>query len=846
MKKISKATIAAINSLTPDDLVSHGILQEAKSGVICPFCDNGSGHSGTGVTRIKDTNLFHCFKCNKTFNNLQIFKPHYGVLNFVELVEKICAEFGIAIEYVDFDAPRAAKKTTRHHKEETIDDVTLGFIKKDLETEPDALKKMCEGVGDWRGLTYQTLSHFNCRLIWQWTPPKSRTKPYTPSPRVIVPYSGGVGYLARLIKPPNKLFSKPAQIEFFKDKEKLHAGHKTLFNPDALTSTDPIFCVEGYIDAMSIWQVGYPVVALGGAAEYHLLLDAVKTMPKKPLIIILLDSDSTGRENAPKLLEGLTADCCPACVHYLDDDLSKIDANDILQNQGADALRGILQNLVDEALPELAALQDDFAEKKDKRKNDRDLNSLFAGNDSDLAFARRLEKFCGDDVRFVVDEERWLAYQNGVWKRIGDKNSAVVPLARSLADTMTQYATNINERNLADKFQSTKKISAAVTLFKSLDSIMITADDLDRHPELLCVQNGVVDLQTGWLYPNVEKRSAYLTQQVNATMTKDAKSETVDDFFRDIMPDEMTRAGLLRWLGYCLTGDCREEKFATFIGSGSNGKGVLGSTLLELLGNYATGLSQRALIRNSPFATDACRATTDINVLEKRRLALSEELPQKAELNTELLKSLTGGDRLPIRQLYKEARTIRNYCKINISSNFLPAIENINDQGLKRRLLQFPFTVRFGVDKPIDFDLKRKMLLPENLSALLFLLVREAFAWYRRDDGGLIISAQMKQATADYLNANNFVAEFLDDSEQFLLKPDATVKAKEFVEALKKVYPVETARFKRRDLIDFIASSLPDVEYTHDRKGYCAFRGIDRLADSDFSGKPVDPDYYPI
>ena len=77
MKKFSKATIAAINQLPPDELESRGVLQKARYGSICPFCQNGAGHDGTGISPIKnregEDTLYHCFKCGKTFNNLQIF-----------------------------------------------------------------------------------------------------------------------------------------------------------------------------------------------------------------------------------------------------------------------------------------------------------------------------------------------------------------------------------------------------------------------------------------------------------------------------------------------------------------------------------------------------------------------------------------------------------------------------------------------------------------------------------------------------------------------------------------------------------------------------------------------------
>ena len=177
-----------------------------------------------------------------------------------------------------------------------------------------------------------------------------------------------------------------------------------------------------------------------------------------------------------------------------------------------------------------------------------------------------------------------MTYQNGVWLRGSEKNSCVSPFARRLADAMTQNADDKNERDLANKFQSANKINNAITLLKSFDSILISSLDLNNHPELLNCLNCVVDLSDGKFYPHAPE--LLLSQQVQAAYYPDAQSDLVDKFFVDIMPDEMTRAGLLRWLGYCLTGENSAEKFMIWHGLGKNGKGVLSATLLTLLGAY--------------------------------------------------------------------------------------------------------------------------------------------------------------------------------------------------------------------------------------------------------------------
>lgn len=200
MKKISKTTIAAINLLSPDELEKHSVLEKARYGHICPYpdCQNGAGHDGTGITPITGEEnsivLYHCFKCNRTFNNLQIFKLHYGIDNFAELVERICADFDIRFEYVDFDEPKGKRKKGKRRDDTPIDDVTLGFIKDDLATSTDTLKKYLDAVKTWRGLPLETLLKFNCRLIWQWTSPNVRNSskytPYLePTDRMIIPCS---------------------------------------------------------------------------------------------------------------------------------------------------------------------------------------------------------------------------------------------------------------------------------------------------------------------------------------------------------------------------------------------------------------------------------------------------------------------------------------------------------------------------------------------------------------------------------------------------------------------------------------------------------------------------------
>ena len=140
------------------------------------------------------------------------------------------------------------------------------------------------------------------------------------------------------------------------------------------------------------------------------------------------------------------------------------------------------------------------------------------------------------------------------------------------------------DQKLVRQWQIKNTFSNSIELLKSFDSILITAEDLNTHKNLLNCKNAVVDLETGNLYPHDSKY--LMTQAVNAEYRAGFHHEVVDKFLHDILPDEMTLAALLRFLGYGLTGNVNEEKALFIHGTGGNGKGTLTKMLLKLFGDY--------------------------------------------------------------------------------------------------------------------------------------------------------------------------------------------------------------------------------------------------------------------
>lgn len=321
----------AINSTEPSN-----ILTPAKhGGFVCPICGNGSGKDGTGVipTLDKGVWLYGCRRGDCLFNGdlLKIIANVNNINknNFEGFCETLAVGAHIChINYNNFNSFYDLHSTTSSENSKKLPKDYSKFL---ANTRTNLESWFNSIGGNWRGLTLETLKFFHCGFFAQWGKEKT--------PRVIIPASN-TNFLARLAVPIESLhvnIQKTVKI-------KQHSGTKTLFNVNALDSEKPILVVEGYIDAMSIWQAtdgNIPVVALGGADAGKTLLDEIKKrIEEKNSInqqfILLLDSDETGRKSAENLRNELMKANCPTISTFLSETDSKIDANDILQKNPAE------------------------------------------------------------------------------------------------------------------------------------------------------------------------------------------------------------------------------------------------------------------------------------------------------------------------------------------------------------------------------------------------------------------------------------------------------------------------------------------------------------------------------
>ena len=814
---ISQSTIDDIKKLSAEDLTNIGALHHVGNKTneyICPFCNNG-GDGNRDATGIKplETNThtgWKCQRCGEKFDNIGILAIHYGLnpkYDFQEICKRACSDFNIS--YVE-EYFSGNKKENTNSENTTIRHSELGIINQQLATNEIGLKIFLDAQGDsWRGLPFELLKKKGCRFIKDWLPPSLLAKRpdaknwATSSPRMLIPAStdsNKANYLARLTVPIENFNAQKRKYI----REKDHAGTKTLFNVELLTQTELVIAVEGYIDALSLELAEFSAVALGSAEGYNLLVKALQPLENKPKILILLDPDKTGREHAPKLQRALKKIDCQSVIRFLSDEPnSKLDPNQILVEQGKEKLHEIIEKLIIDTQNEFTTLEkkiDSHSEPEIIPPNENlaltaeQCDILFADGSNALANARRLEYLFGDRLRYLQDTDRWLTYSAGLWSRAPkSQNACLYPFVIKAAEILKANAADEDENKIAATFRG-KNIQYAFNFLKGLDSVIIKQRDLDNHPELLNCLNGVIDLQTGKLMTAAPE--LLLTQQCAAIYTGE-RNPIVEKFLHDILPDEETLAALIRWLGYCLTGEVSEEKAFLFYGSGGNGKGTLTLLLMNLLYDYATSLPVTAVCEAGRMS-DAGAATTELNQLEKKRLAIVEELPQGRKLDTAKFKLLTGGDKIPIRRLHEEFTMIDPTHKIVISGNYRPELTDARDPGLIRRIHGIDFLQHF-TDLNRDPHLKKKLLAPDALSGLLTILVDAAKEWYQH---GLIFSNAMQTSTRNYFAQNDFLSEFISEFCQY--GDGKFIEINSFLKRLKEEYPAETRTISDRNLKDMI------------------------------------------
>ena len=155
-----------------------------------------------------------------------------------------------------------------------------------------------------RGLSLEIAERFKVGFSSNWASPTAILKGHKPqgTPRLIIP-TGPFSYIAR-----DSRDSIPEGEQSYK---KMKEGPVHIFNDEALSKNQPIFIVEGEIDAMSIMETGKAeAIGLGSVANINLFMKALYKAKNKakaeqrdfyPTLLVALDNDDAGNRAINRL-----------------------------------------------------------------------------------------------------------------------------------------------------------------------------------------------------------------------------------------------------------------------------------------------------------------------------------------------------------------------------------------------------------------------------------------------------------------------------------------------------------------------------------------------------------------
>lgn len=377
-------------------------------------------------------------------------------------------------------------------------------------------------------------------------------------------------------------------------------------------------------------------------------------------------------------------------------------------------------------------------------------------NETDLGNARRLIRRHGHELRYATHLRGWLRWDGRRWRvdEDGYVQRCMHATAQSIMLEIAELADPDDRKKRfgwALKSENARALEAAIRIASSLRGTPVVAQQLDADPWLFNVRNGTIDLRTGDLREH--RQTDLLTKLAPVTYDPDAHDDRWDAYLDSALPDAEFRDWVQRAIGYTLTGSTIEEILLFVHGPTRSGKSTFLEAIKAMFGDYAKNADFETFLDRGKDGT----ARSDIARLAGARLVTSNEIDEGRKLAEGLVKTLTGGDTITARFLYRDEFEYAPQFKLLLAANHKPRAKG-NDDALWRRIRLLPF-----VHPPttIDPGLKTHLSTDDGArSAILRWATDGCRQWRER---GLRTVAAVREATQAYRAEQDPLAEFFAD-----------------------------------------------------------------------------------
>lgn len=219
----------------------------------------------------------------------------------------------------------------------------------------------------------------------------------------------------------------------------------------------------------------------------------------------------------------------------------------------------------------------------------------------------------------------------------------------------------------------------------------VKLEDFDKDWHKIACKNGVLNLVTGEL--ETPNKSDVNTICLPWNYNNDPEySPRIDEFMKDLTNgDPIKMQFLYQVAGYCLLKKNLFAKFFIFKGEGGTGKSTYMNLLQMMVGDI--NCSHVSLV---DFDKDYYLST----MVSKLVNIDDDVVDGKALENTGRFKSIISGDKISVRQIYREVMDFYPYATCMFSCNRLPRIMD-NTSGLYRRMILIELNHKISKPDPL-------------------------------------------------------------------------------------------------------------------------------------------------
>lgn len=418
---------------------------------------------------------------------------------------------------------------------------------------------------------------------------------------------------------------------------------------------------------------------------------------------------------------------------------------------------------------------------------------------NDISNAARVEQLIKHRVRYVIGEG-WLVWTGKVWQRESEHSEGIKEIVANANKLLYADLEAVRRERPPSKEQlafvarmcNMSGIRATIEKLQATRTLRLAIDEIDAHPNLLTVENGIIDLRTGDLLPH--DPMLFLTRIIPYDYDVNARADRWERFMVEVMPNHPELVAFLqRVVGYAITGEISEHAMVIHYGRGRNGKSVFLDAIRNVFGEISSVVDWSSFAKRQGGGGNA---REDIARLRGTRIVTVNEGDAQTRLDEAQIKRMVSGDTLTARRLYQSEVEFKPQFLLQMATNAKPDFRGA-DEGLWARVKLIPWE-RFFEEHERDHTLTTT--LKDEAQGILTWAVRGAIDWYER---GLREPECVREATQEYRDSADVLGGFLDllDNGGWLVPSEDGNLPAEWALKLYKVW-AEVQGFEDRDRLN--------------------------------------------